>query len=204
MAVGCFFKTGTDFFDWQQRRLELTVVYQWNISKTSKSLGDDFMNSLRKAIIKWRTRRVLAKLGIVKPPVDAETVARALGFDVVYASLEGEDMGAVLGFSNPEDRTIYVTKERSFADKQMTIAVEVGKAVLHPRWWKDEKQYRLRTLRGPLHPEEFEAEWFALNLLVPHRWVTDLQKHASMHELEKIFAADRQHIVGAIACELPN
>lgn len=162
------------------------------------------MNFLRKAIVKWKAQRILAKLGISKPPVDAEAVANALGFEVLDASLEGEDMAAVLGFSNPEDRTIYVTRARSFADKQMTIAVELGKALLHPDWWKDGRRYRLRTLRGPLYPEEFEAEWFALNLLVPHRWVEDLQRYAAMHELEKVFVADRKHIVGALARRLPH
>jgi Zn-dependent peptidase ImmA (M78 family) len=162
------------------------------------------MNIVRKTIIAWRARCLLSKLGIVRPPVDAEAVADALGFTVLNASLEGADMASVLGFGDPADNTIYVTGASSFADRQMTIAVELGKVLLHPKWWKDEKAYRLRTTRGALYPQEFEAEWFALNLLLPRQWIVDLQRYAAMHELEKVFATDRRHIVGALARRLPH
>jgi Zn-dependent peptidase ImmA (M78 family) len=162
------------------------------------------MNFLRKATIKWKARRILAKLGIERPPVDAEAVANALGFKVVHATLNGDDMANVLGFSNPEDKTIYVTKATSFGDRQKTIAVEIGKALLHEEWWRDAKRYRLRTSNSPKCAEEVEAEWFALNLLVPHRWVEDLQRYATMRELEKVFITDRKHIVGALAKRVPH
>jgi hypothetical protein len=162
------------------------------------------MNIVRKTIVSWKARRVLTKLGIVKPPVDAEAVARTLGFNVVYATLDGRDMANVLGFSDPADNTIYVTGASPFPVRQMTIAVELGKALLHPKWWRNEKAYRLRTTRGALYPQEFEAEWFALNLLVPHRWVTDFQRYAAMDELENVFVADNRHIVGALARRLPH
>jgi Zn-dependent peptidase ImmA (M78 family) len=157
------------------------------------------MNIVRKAIVSWKARRVLAKLGIVKPPVNAEAVSRTLGFNVVYASLEGSDMTNVLGFSDSADNTIYVTGGSSFAERQMTIAAELGKALLHPKWWRDDKAYKLRTTRGALYPQEFEAEWFALNLLLPRQWIVDLQRHAAMHELETVFATDCRHIKSALA-----
>ncbi|MCS4088494.1 ImmA/IrrE family metallo-endopeptidase [Rhizobium sp. BK176] len=162
------------------------------------------MNIARKTIVSWKARRVLAKLEIVKPPVDAEAVARTLGFNVVYATLEGSDMANILGFSDPADNTIYVTGCSSFPERQMTIAAELGKALLHPKWWRSEKAYRLRTTRGALYPQEFEAEWFALNLLVPHRWIDELQRYAAMHELETVFATDCRHIAGALARRLPR
>lgn len=162
------------------------------------------MNIFRKAIVKWKAVRVLAKLGIEMPPVDAEAVANALGFKVLNATLTGEDMASVLGFSDPADKTIYVIKAASFADRQKTIAVELGKALLHEEWWKDSKRYKLRTTESPRCSQEVEAEWFALNLLVPHRWVTDMQRYAAMHELEKVFIADRKHIAGALARRLPH
>lgn len=162
------------------------------------------MNIFRKAIVKWKAIRILAKVGIEKPPVDAETVANALGFKVLNATLAGDDMASVLGFSDPADKTIYVTKAASFAERQKTIAVELGKALLHEEWWKDSKRYKLRTAETPRCSQEVEAEWFALNLLVPHRWVEDMQRYAAMHELEKVFIADRKHIVGALARRLPH
>lgn len=162
------------------------------------------MNIFRKAFVKWKAVRVLAKLGIERPPVDAEAIANALGFTVLNATLEGDNMANVVGFSDPSDKTIYVTKAVSFAERQKTIAVELGKALLHEEWWKDGKRYKLRTTESPRCAQEVEAEWFALNLLVPHRWVEEMQRYAAMHELEKVFIADRRHIIGALTRRLPE
>lgn len=161
------------------------------------------MNALRKAILKWKAKRLLSSLGISMPPVDATYVANALGYEVVDATLKGEDMSHVLGFCDIGERTIYVTRCKSFADKQMTVAVEIAKTLLHPQWCIDGSRYKLRTSRGPAEREEVEAEWFALNLLVPGGWVARIKPYATMEELERIFIADRTQIFGSLAGRPP-
>lgn len=157
------------------------------------------MNYVRKKVIAWKARRLLASVGYRNPPVDATYVAQALGFKVLFVEFDNDAMAKdVLGLSDHETNTIYVNKLSTVVEKQVTIAGEIGKARLHPEWWKDVVAYRVATRanRSPT-TEEAEAEWFALSLLAPRRWIASVEAYALPKELEKIFVLDPARITRA-------
>ena len=157
------------------------------------------MNFVRKAVIRYRAERILARLLITRPPVDSQLVAEALGYRVLFVEFEAGDMDDVVGFGDPADNTIYVSKSSSPREMMKTIASELGMALLHPALWKDSERYRVRRRDGARSREELEAEWFASCLLLPRRWIVDLQRHAAMSQLETVFVADRRDIMRSLA-----
>lgn len=157
------------------------------------------MNFLRKAMIRYKADRILKRMGITHPPVCPQTIAEALYFRVLFVDFRGDDMNDVLGFYDPADKTIYVSKASTPREMQITIATELGKALLFPKWCADAAEYRILKRSGERKREEFESGWFATCLLVPRRWIVDLQRYAAMKELETVFVADRAQIMRSLA-----
>lgn len=161
------------------------------------------MNWFRRTYIRFRAERILASLMIRRPPVDAQAVAEDLGYKVLFVDFTGKAMYDVLGFSVPSDKTVYVSRASTPREMQMTIAAELGKAVLHDAWWRDETRYRVRRRAGERDREEVESEWFATCLLLPRRWVKDYIEYALKSEMEKLFVADWKDIRNSVTGRPP-
>lgn len=105
-------------------------------------------------------RRLLAYLGITRPPIDVEAIAKDLGVDVRYHLDEGYS-GAILAQQSPPSAVMWVSGREPRVRRRFTIGHELGHLMLHPLG----VQFRDDNFKGSL--EEAQANRYAAELLMP-------------------------------------
>ncbi len=126
------------------------------------------------ALARARAEQLVASLGLSEPPIDVNSIARALGLRVVEADL-GPDASGLL-VSQPGDVCIVVHEPDHKHRKRFTIAHEIGHFVLRHQFENGGRVHVDRgtivSYRGPrasmgVDPKEIEANQFAASLLMP-------------------------------------
>jgi Zn-dependent peptidase ImmA (M78 family) len=159
-------------------------------------LGDlalaDFKRTEREA------KRLLEQFGYTTPPIDPETIAEALGIDVVYADFDGEIGHKVAGFIEPAANRIVVNEAQPAVRKNYTIAHELGHHLMHREYAASENYQVLPRMNGYTDggkpDEEREADAFAANLLVPLKMLRRYKDVATISELARLFSVSEEVI----------
>lgn len=125
-----------------------------------------------------RAEEIVAQFGIVRAPVDVESIAKKLGLRVVMADL-GADVSGLL-VSQKDDVSIVVNKDDHAHRRRFTIAHEIGHFALRHQFEGGRRVHVDRgtavSYRGPraglgIDRQEIEANQFAACLLMPARLV---------------------------------
>jgi Zn-dependent peptidase ImmA (M78 family) len=139
----------------------------------------------------------LARFGVTRPPIDPESIAEAMGINVLYVDFEPEVAGEISGLFDFETKTIYINREIPTNRKTFTIAHELGHALLHEQYVESQSYQAMP--RTNVHfdkpAEEVEADVFAACLLVPKAILKTYKNFADVNELAEMFAVSPDVIV---------
>jgi Zn-dependent peptidase ImmA (M78 family) len=128
------------------------------------------MSNLTENEIRKRAELALDRQAIGRQPVDAQAVADAHGIGVRFVSFDNTEprrvSDNVAAFYDHEENVIYVNKEATGKEKNFLIAVELGKALLHPMWACSDKYEMSYRSKDALAPEAKDAQIFGRALLV--------------------------------------
>jgi len=146
-------------------------------------------------------RDLLRRFAIVRPPIDPESLAEALGVPVVYAEFASDISGKVSGYIQFDPLEIVVNDAIAPRRKTFTIAHELGHFLMHQDYAQSEKYQVLA--RNNQYPdgkpnEEKEADAFAAHLLVPMTMFKRYRNFASVRELGKMFAVSDDVILNRL------
>jgi len=112
-----------------------------------------------------RARQLLAEVGLDGPPVDVERVAHLLGLKVRQASRARGYQGKLL----QQRMEIEVNKKIDRRQQRLAIAHEIGHYVLGHT--PVVAAFNQRTSVDPHSINEWQADSFAAELLIPEAWV---------------------------------
>lgn len=145
--------------------------------------------------------KVLKEYGPLKPPVDPEYIAEAMGVDVVYANFSPEMRNKISGFIQFEPLRIVVNSDLHPNRMTFTIAHELAHFILH-RNYAQSNAYQVMPRQNDYSekkpPEEQEADCFAAELLVPNEMLKKYKDYASPRELARIFAVSEDVILNRL------
>ena len=119
-----------------------------------------------------RATRLLRDHGAVAPPVDVESVAKALGMSVNYERLDNDVSGIMLVENGVAKVAINEAHHRN--RRRFTLAHEIGHLLLHAkgdRVFVDRRFFRSRWSNKGALREEIEANAFAASLLMPRSFI---------------------------------
>ena len=139
--------------------------------------------------------KVWKKLCLSSPPVPILEVCASYSLTVIGVSFQ--EQPDVSGILDIEKRIIYLDHSDTPEHKRFTIAHELGHWLLHREALNGDPNlsiYYRRPIGGELNQKEKEANCFAANLLVPTKFLAELQTSYSETELASIFAVSRQVI----------
>lgn len=119
--------------------------------------------------IDQRAGEVLRGFGLMRIPIDAEAVAKALGAQVVFDDLEDDVSGFLLREKGAA--TIAVNRRHHPNRQRFTLAHECGHLFLHAkegdRLWLDKTLFFRDVSKSGDHLSEIQANQFAAGLLMP-------------------------------------
>lgn len=135
----------------------------------------------------WRSLRnaraspqaVLRQLGMLKPPIDVERIATAIGARVLRTTDPAPDWSGALDYPGGEP-VIWVRHTERVVYQRFTIAHELGHLLLHPVG-----MYRDISYMGSA--VERDANRFACGLLMPPPLLATLAGGHSVGELVEVF-----------------
>lgn len=133
---------------------------------------------------------LLKRYAYTKPPIDPEWIAEQEGLRVLYADFEHPDSDNISGYFELNDNSIIVNNDISDSRITFTIAHELGHYALHQEYIKSNDYRPMPRTNGfdvEKTKEEFEADQFAANLLVPLKMLKRYKDIASEGELAKLF-----------------
>lgn len=147
---------------------------------------------------KAKAAEVLKEYGLTKPPIDPESIAEAMGVDVVYANFAPGTKDRISGFIQFDPLRIIVNNDISPNRMTFTIAHELAHYLLH-RDWANSNEYQVLPRQNEYDrrkpPEEQEADCFAAELLVPADMLKRYKDYASPRELARMFAVSEDVIL---------
>jgi Zn-dependent peptidase ImmA (M78 family) len=123
-------------------------------------------------------RRLLASLGIAKPPVDVQRLAHSLGVSVRFADAPTSDLSGFLARSDSTKSgfVIGVNRDHSTKRQRFTIAHELAHFALSHEGdvHVDRSIIAKRDSRSSMASDscEMEANQFAAELLMPSSWLS--------------------------------
>jgi Zn-dependent peptidase ImmA (M78 family) len=147
-------------------------------------------------------QRLVAKLGLQAPPVDVESIAKALSVRVEGADLDPDVSGVLVRAKGLA--IIGVNADNAPNRRRFTIAHELGHFVLHRGGTYIDKgifaRFRDSESGSGTSREEREANAFAAALLMPADWVQtefssrpfDLADDCALQELSSLFGVSSQ------------
>jgi len=143
----------------------------------------------------------LKNFGLIRPPVDPEAIAEAMGVPVVYAKFSPGITDKVSGYIQFDPLRIVVNEDIRPARKTFTIAHELGHYLMHQAYAKSQNYQVLP--RNNEHPtgkpdEEKEADAFAASLLVPLDLLRRYKDVASPLELSRMFLVSEDVILNRL------
>jgi Zn-dependent peptidase ImmA (M78 family) len=139
---------------------------------------------LTRRVVEKAAAKLLARMGIVKPPVDVERIARRLKYRVVFEHFPG-DLSATLIRDATNSITIGINSYHPRVRQRFSIAHEIGHGELHVRAngrsgtvvFVDPPgvQVLFRDDAASLgdDPREIQANQFAAALLMPRDFIAD-------------------------------
>jgi hypothetical protein len=122
---------------------------------------------MSEAVCRARARQLLAEIGVAAPPVDVEGVARALGLRVRLVSGGRGLHGRLLR----QRLEIEVDRAADADQRRFTIAHEVGHFLLGHS--PVVGAFDPRSAGDPYRHNEWQADSFACELLMPEPWVRE-------------------------------
>ena len=134
--------------------------------------------------------KLLRKYSYTKPPIDPEKIAEDEGIRVLYADFESPDSELYSGFFDLNRNSIVINNAISDNRITFTIAHELGHQQLHQDYIKSNDYKPMPRSNGfddAKSKEEFEADQFAANLLVPLKMLKRYRSIASVSELGTLF-----------------
>lgn len=134
--------------------------------------------------------KLLKKYAYSKPPIDPEKIAEDEGIRVLYADFEAPDKDLYSGFFDLTRNSIIVNNNNPGNRITFTIAHELGHQQLHQDYIKSNEYRPMPRSNGfdkDKTKEEFEADQFAANLLVPLKMLKRYKSVASVSELATLF-----------------
>lgn len=140
---------------------------------------------------------LLKKYAYTKPPIDPEKIAESEGVQVYFADFEYPDNEKYSGFYSSVDKSITINNEISDDRITFTIAHELGHHELHQEYIASNDYTPMPRSNGfdeNKTKEEFEADQFAANLLVPLKMLKRYKDIASISELAKLFFVSEEVI----------
>lgn len=122
---------------------------------------------------------ILRFFQIIHPPVDILNIARDMGINV-FASYDIECDG-ILDFSSEDQPKIYVNANDCQHKQRFAIAHEIGHLIMHPL------QIQLRDTFSKNNYKEYQANKFAIELLIPAPMLTAYIPGRDLIDLTKLF-----------------
>lgn len=150
---------------------------------------------------KNKAAEVLSQFNLVKPPIDPEAIAEAMGVDVVYARFGGQYASTVSGYLEFDPPRIVVNVEISPARKTFTIAHELGHFLMHKEYAASQNYQvmpRSNFYENGKPDEEREADAFAAALLAPISMLRRYRDMASPRELARMFLVSEDVILNQL------
>lgn len=126
-----------------------------------------------------------------KKAVDAQIVAQAHGINVFFADFDDEAPNFVhstlAGYYDHIENVIIINQAIDAREQNHAIAIELGKALLHPQWCQgDDYRISARGSAPDTRPEK-DALAFAGALLAPQDDLQHFLPHLSFDRLLEIF-----------------
>ena len=139
------------------------------------------MTRLSRRTVEGKAQELLESVGVTKPPVDVERIARRLGYNVVFKHLRGDVSGTVI-CEEDESITIGINTFHPSVRQRFSIAHELGHATLHLARLKEKPfvdppmrvLFRDVVSSQGADPLEIQANQFAAALLMPQPFVAEL------------------------------
>lgn len=131
--------------------------------------------------IKLKINTIIERFYISSPPVDVFVIAKELGFSVKGVQMDREN---VSGFTDFQGKNIYVNSHDDYYRQAFSVAHELGHLVLHLEIFsKTPEKYKMflqtSSQTSSLDSLEVEANEFAMNLLVPEKFLKIAVEHYS-------------------------
>ena len=132
---------------------------------------------------------ILHQMGYEEPPINPVEIAKKLGFEVLEAIFERDD---VSGMYDYEKKTIYYNHKDAPTRQLFTVAHELGHILLHKEYVSS-KEYRV-LLRSPHKDDkyELEADAFAANLMMPKFMIDRFKSLGTTKKLASAFCVSLQ------------
>lgn len=149
------------------------------------------------ALASSKANEARALLDQSRPPFDPEKVAEHLGIEVIYADFGEPFSSEICGFYRKRDNKIVVNKAIPANRMTFTIAHELGHARLHSEYIKStdyQPVFRRNGFVRDRPKEEFEADAFAADFLVPLSALKRYKEIADVQELATLFAVSEEVI----------
>lgn len=123
--------------------------------------------------IKQKVNTIIDRFFISAPPVDVFVIAKELGFGVKGVEMDRENVSAFTDFLG---KKIYVNSHDDYYRQAFSVAHELGHLVLHLEIFaKTPERYKMflqtSSQTSSLESLEVEANEFAMNLLVPEKFL---------------------------------
>ncbi|SDO58025.1 protein of unknown function [Paenibacillus sp. yr247] len=129
-----------------------------------------------------RAEQILSEFGIVRPPINLESIAKELKVHIQYESFDGELSGILIRNEELGEYIIGVNKEHADNRKRFTIAHEIGHFLLHEgneTYIDTSIRYNFRDSDSSqgTNMDEMEANAFAASLLMPEDMIEEYIKN---------------------------
>lgn len=140
------------------------------------------MTARSRRVVEKQAEHVLERMGITKPPVDVEKVARGLGYKVVFKYYDDDELSGTVFTDSRGAITLGINTFQAPVRQRFSIAHEIGHAQMHlgGRQANDElfvdppARMLFRDGKASLgeYKQEIEANQFAAALLMPADFVS--------------------------------
>ncbi|MBI2436645.1 MAG: ImmA/IrrE family metallo-endopeptidase [Candidatus Magasanikbacteria bacterium] len=141
------------------------------------------MSDYEKAQVK--AKELLEEHNITTPVVPIFDFTQRFGFKIFFfkpEKIDGEKLNDVAGFTDLDQKIIYINEHDPSYRQSFTVAHELGHIVLEHQPSKVEVQYLYRNTNITTTDEEKEANVFAANLLMPKIFIEKIMKQYNLHK----------------------